>query len=150
MAKLPHLDEWNRDRHRIAQQYDRHLAPLKDLGISPLRNDSDSGHVYHLYVIKVADTCRLDRDVLQMLLGDHGVHSGIHYPLPCHLQPAFLPLGYQEGQFPHAESLCQSILSLPMYPGLTDTQIHYVIDVLKSVLQPKTAALPVQRTLLAG
>lgn len=150
MAKLPHLDTWNGDRRHIAQQYDQLLAPLKEDGISPLRNDSANGHVYHLYVIKVADTSRLDRDVLQMLLADHGIHSGIHYPIPCHLQPAFLSLGYKEGRFRHAESLCQSILSLPMYPGLTDKQIQYVADVLRSIAHPTTNPVPIQQHLLTG
>lgn len=150
MAKLPHLDDWNSDRRRIAQHYDQLLMPLKKDGITPLRNDSDNGHVYHLYVINVADTCRLDRDVLQMLLADHGVNSGIHYPLPCHLQPAFLSLGYTEGRFPYAEALCQNILSLPMYPGLTNEQIQYVVDVLYGVINPTPSHLPVAPSLLAG
>lgn len=150
MAKLPHLDIWNGDRRHIAQQYDQLLAPLKEDGISPLRNDSANGHVYHLYVIKVADTSRLDRDVLQMLLADHGIHSGIHYPIPCHLQPAFLSLGYKAGRFRHAESLCQSILSLPMYPGLTDKQIQSVADVLRSIAHPTTNPVPIQQHLLTG
>ncbi|MEM9213284.1 MAG: DegT/DnrJ/EryC1/StrS family aminotransferase [Cyanobacteria bacterium P01_F01_bin.150] len=150
MAKLPHLDAWNSDRRRIAQQYDQLLAPLKDHGICPLRNDSANGHVYHLYVVAIADTCRLDRDVLHEHLGNHGVHSGIHYPLPCHLQPAFLSLGYKEGNLPNAERLCQSILSLPMYPGLTNKQIQYVADILHSALHPSASEITMPHPLLAG
>lgn len=150
MTKLPYLEGWNDDRQRIAQYYNQSLAPLKDYGIRPLRNDADNGHVYHLYVIKVADTCRLDRDILQNLLNEHNIHSGIHYPLPCHLQPAFLPLGYKEGSFPHAEELCQSILSLPMYPGLTKEQIESVSDVLHSLIASSDSTWQIQQSLLAS
>ncbi|HEY9659230.1 MAG TPA: DegT/DnrJ/EryC1/StrS family aminotransferase, partial [Allocoleopsis sp.] len=66
---------------------------------------------------------------------------GIHYPIPCHMQPAFKHLGYKVGNFPYAESLSREILSLPMFPGLTDDQIHQVVSTLKMLLtsaQPQT------------
>ena len=141
MAKLPYLDTWNRDRHHLAHLYDTLLAPLRPYGITSLHNDVGQGHVYHLYVIRVEETCRLDRDLLHALLAEQGIQCGIHYPLPCHLQPAFLHLGYGEGHFPHAERLCQSIVSLPLYPGLTEAQVRYVIATLKHLLttSPQTS-----------
>ncbi|WP_109012202.1 DegT/DnrJ/EryC1/StrS family aminotransferase [Nostoc commune] len=125
--KLPYLSQWNRARLTIAQQYDKELAPLANAGIIPIENQSDTGHVYHLYVIRVDDSCPIERQQLQEKLTAVGIQTGIHYPIPCHLQPAFTNLGYQPGDFPQAEKLSKEILSLPMYPGLTSSQIKEVI-----------------------
>ena len=139
--KLPHLDEWNRDRNRLAAYYDKQLSALVDSGIVPMQNQSGSGHVYHLYVVRVLPSCPVDRTVLQLELSSRDIQSGIHYPVPCHLQPAFQSLGYQLGQFPVAEQLSQEILSLPMYPGLTTTQIDRVVTAIQQLLQ-RPASLP--------
>jgi dTDP-4-amino-4,6-dideoxygalactose transaminase len=125
--KLPHLPQWNGDRLTIAQEYDRELALLADVGIIPIKNQSGAGHVYHLYVIRVDDSCPRERQQLQEQLTAAGIQTGIHYPIPCHLQPAFTYLGYQPGDFPEAEKLCKQILSLPMYPGLSSSQIKEVV-----------------------
>ncbi|MFN6463084.1 MAG: DegT/DnrJ/EryC1/StrS family aminotransferase [Nostoc sp. DedVER02] len=125
--KLPHLPQWNRDRLTIAQQYDSELAPLANTGIIPIQNQSDTGHVYHLYVIKIDDSCPIERQQLQEKLTTVGIQTGIHYPIPCHLQPALTNLGYQPGDFPQAEKLSQQILSLPMYPGLSSSQVKEVV-----------------------
>lgn len=132
--KLPHLDQWNCDRNRLAAYYDERLATLADYGIVPMQNQSGRGHVYHLYVIRVLPTCPVDRTVLQLELSSQDIQSGIHYPVPCHLQPAFQSLGYELGQFPIAEQLSQEILSLPMYPGLTTARIDRVITVIRQLL----------------
>ncbi|MBD2211435.1 DegT/DnrJ/EryC1/StrS aminotransferase family protein [Nostoc linckia FACHB-104] len=134
LTKLPHLQNWNCDRNSIAQQYDQELLPLASAGILPIKNDSDIGHVYHLYVIKVDDSCPLSREQIQEQLAAHGIQTGIHYPIPCHLQPAFTNLGYQEGDFPQAEKLAKQILSLPMYPGLSSSQIKEVVAVISSII----------------
>lgn len=134
-VKLPYLADWNRDRYQIAQQYDALLEPLRSKGIVPIENQSASGHIYHLYVVRVNESCPVDRQSLQQELAAQGVQSGIHYPIPCHLQPAFRHLEYHVGDFPHAETLCQDILSLPMYPGLSNTQIHQVVAVLDSLVR---------------
>ncbi|MBH8572509.1 DegT/DnrJ/EryC1/StrS family aminotransferase [Nostocaceae cyanobacterium CENA369] len=126
LEKLPYLPEWNRDRLTIAQQYDDELAPLAASGIMPVQNQSGSGHVYHLYVIKVNESCMSERQQIQDKLTAEGIQTGIHYPIPCHLQPAFTYLGYQQGDFPHSEKLAKEILSLPMYPGLSSSQIKEV------------------------
>ncbi|MFN6500137.1 MAG: DegT/DnrJ/EryC1/StrS family aminotransferase [Nostoc sp. DedQUE01] len=125
--KLPHLPEWNRERLTIAQEYDDELAPLATAGIIPMENQSGTGHVYHLYVIKVDDSCPIERQQLQEQLTAAGIQTGIHYPIPCHLQPALAYLGYQPGDFPQAEKLSKQILSLPMYPGLSSSQIKEVV-----------------------
>ncbi|MEG4031735.1 MULTISPECIES: DegT/DnrJ/EryC1/StrS family aminotransferase [unclassified Microcoleus] len=132
-VKLPYLEKWNRDRTAAAQHYNTLLEPLKHKGIVPIANHSSSGHIYHLYVIKITEESslakpskRIDRNTLQEKLGQHGIQTGIHYPIPCHLQPAYQNLG-NRGDFPHAETLCEQILSLPMYPGLSNTQIEQVV-----------------------
>ncbi|MEG3980149.1 DegT/DnrJ/EryC1/StrS family aminotransferase [Microcoleus sp. T3B2] len=125
-VKLPYLEKWNRDRTDAAQHYNTLLAPLKHKGIIPIANHSSNGHIYHLYVIQITEESSIDRNTLQEKLAQHGIQTGIHYPLPCHLQPAYQNLG-NRGDFPHAETLCQQILSLPMYPGLSNTQIEQVV-----------------------
>lgn len=135
--KLPHLASWNASRLQTAQQYDRELAPLKSLGIIPMQNQSGDGHVYHLYVIKVEDSCPLQREEIQEKLAAMGIQTGIHYPIPCHLQPAFKDLGYEIGDFPHSEKLAKQILSLPMYPGLTNNQVNTVATAIASVVSER-------------
>ncbi|MCC3416709.1 MAG: DegT/DnrJ/EryC1/StrS aminotransferase family protein [Microcoleus sp. PH2017_29_MFU_D_A] len=138
--KLPYLEKWNRDRTDAAQYYNTLLEPLKPKGIVPIANHSGTGHIYHLYVIQITDksplrkpsptgatpTKRIARNTLQEHLTREGIQTGIHYPVPCHLQPAYQNLG-NPGDFPHTETLCEQILSLPMYPGLSNTQIEQVV-----------------------
>lgn len=133
-VKLPHLEDWNNDRNFAAEQYDTWLLPLREQGILPIENQCENGHVYHLYVLRVTEECVVDRDTLQAKLSELSVQTGIHYPIPCHLQPAYKHLGYSEGDFPMAEMLSRQILSLPMYPGLSNDQVNYVVASIKSVL----------------
>lgn len=126
-VKLPYLSDWNRDRYRVAQHYDTLLEPLAEFGIFPIENHSSQGHVYHLYVVRVTELCPVDRQTLQVKLDKIGIQTGIHYPIPCHLQPAFKQLGYQVGEFPYAEALCQEALSLPMFPGMSNEQVDQVV-----------------------
>jgi len=142
-AKLPHLQGWNDSRYLLAQRYDQQLKELSNYGIAPLVNHCGKGHVYHLYVIRVEASCRLTRDQLQAKLGEQNIQTGIHYPIPCHLQPAFNYLGYQEGAFPHSEELAQQVLSLPMYPGLSENHVARVVDVLGSCIKTQTPVLAV-------
>jgi dTDP-4-amino-4,6-dideoxygalactose transaminase len=125
-VKLPHLEKWNRDRTLAAQHYNTLLEPLKHKGIVPIANHSSSGHIYHIYAIQITEKSPINRNTLQQKLAGEGIETGIHYPVPCHLQPAYQNLG-NPGDFPHAETLCQQILSLPMYPGLSNTQIEQVV-----------------------
>ena len=133
-VKLPYLPIWNCDRNRIAQRYDALFEPLRSQGIIPIQNQSGSGHVYHLYVIRVTEACPLSGETLQAELAKQGIQTGIHYPIPCHLQPAFQQLGYQAGDFPKAEALCQQILSLPMFPGLKDDCIDRVVETISTLI----------------
>lgn len=138
-VKLPHLGIWNQTRYEIAEQYNILLSPLRDRGLVPLQNQAETGHVYHLYTMRVItgddlNAAPVDRATLQDRLTAAGVETGIHYPLPCHLQPAFAGLGYRAGDFPVAELMSQELLSLPMYPGLTDDQIAQVVDALTQAL----------------
>ncbi len=139
--KLPYLPKWNSDRLNIAQQYDLELKPLLSAGIIPMQNHSGRGHVYHLYVIKVDDSCTQKRQQIQEQLTAAGIQTGIHYPIPCHLQPAFTNLGYQVGDFPQAERLANQILSLPMYPGLSNSQIREVVTAIASTLSSEQQQL---------
>lgn len=145
-VKLPHLKSWNRDRYHIAEHYNALLKPLGARGIAPIQNHSGKGHVYHLYVVRAYQStlhertnCPVSREHLQQQLEAQGIQTGIHYPLPCHLQPAFKHLGYRPGDFPIAEILCQEIFSLPMYPGLTKTQVIQVVGAIEEILATQSS-----------
>ncbi len=145
-VKLPHLHSWNRDRAQIAEQYNALLKPLHSRGFVPIQNQSGKGHVYHLYVMRLlkSEQGLIDRETLQERLEAQGIQTGIHYPLPCHLQPAFKKLGYREGDFPVSESLCQEIVSLPMFPGLTEAQVIQVVGAIEeSLATPVVVKVPV-------
>ncbi len=133
-TKLPHLAEWNQWRNHAGSLYDGALAPLQSKGILPMLNQSSTRHVYHLYVIHVTNDCPIDRNILHEQLNNQGIQTGIHYPIPCHLQPGYQNLGYHQGDFPHAEMLCEQILSLPMYPGISESQIEQVVTAIALAL----------------
>jgi dTDP-4-amino-4,6-dideoxygalactose transaminase len=118
--KLRYLDDWNARRAEHARLYDKLLANAP-VTIPPIAGAVS--HVYHLYVIRVQN-----RDALRAHLAQHGIASGIHYPVPIHLQEAYRHLGYGRGSFPITEKVADDILSLPMYPELTVEQITYVAE----------------------
>ena len=123
--KLPHLNEWVESRRRIASLYNQLLAninlvtPVEPLGCE---------HVYHLYVVRSQN-----RDALQAYLKEQGIGTSIHYPDPVHLQPFFAQGADRRGQFPVAEQICNEILSLPMYPDMTEEQVEIVASKLRSM-----------------
>ncbi|MGA9945029.1 MAG: DegT/DnrJ/EryC1/StrS family aminotransferase [Candidatus Cybelea sp.] len=123
-VKLRHLDEWNEARRRHAAAYD---ARLSKIGIRPPPCLSAEGHVYHLYVIEVEH-----RDAVAAALHERGVATGIHYPIPIHLQPAYADMQLGRGAFPRTERSAGRILSLPMFPELTEEQIEAVSGALAS------------------
>lgn len=133
-VKLPYLSRWNQKRNTAAQYYDLCLEHLQEKGIVPILNQCATRHVYHLYVIKLAKSAG-DRNNIQQKLAIRGIQTGIHYPVPCHLQPAYQFLGYRQGDFPFAEALSEVILSLPMYPGLANNQVEFVCDSLATICQ---------------
>jgi dTDP-4-amino-4,6-dideoxygalactose transaminase len=120
-AKLPHLAEWNTQRRALAAEYNRLLA--SDGAIIVPFEPSWSRAVYHLYVIRTND-----RDDLMNHLKNAGIGTGLHYPVPLHLQKAYASLKYSQGDFPVAESAATEILSLPMFPQLTAGQQQRIVD----------------------
>ena len=117
-VKLGHLDRWNRLRREHAALYNELLAGS---GLLLPREMPYAEHVYHLYVVRAEG-----RDALQGELAAAGVQTGIHYPIPIHLQPAYASLGHQAGDFPEAERQARAVLSLPMFPELTENQLMHV------------------------
>jgi len=120
-TKLAHLSEWVRKRREIAQRYSGLLSGLNGL-VTPFQHPNVA-HAYHLYVIRAKR-----RDRLGEWLAQEGIATGIHYPLPLHLQPAYGWMRHCEGDFPVAEIAAQEVLSLPMYPELEDSQIEEVVN----------------------
>lgn len=120
-VKLPHLDKWNEARRTIAKRY---LAETNNPLIKlPLPTSVDYEHVYHVFVI------RCDRrDELEQYLADKGIGTVKHYPIPMHLQKAYEELHIAEGGLPIAEEISKTVLSIPMYYGMTDEEVNYVID----------------------
>ncbi len=123
--KLPHLENWNSQRRAHAAYYTQALAEL-DTVITPTVADYAT-HVFHLYVLRVQQ-----RDELLKYLKERGIGVGIHYPVPCHLQPAVQALGYGVGDLPATEEVAASILSLPMYPELTTDQADDVVAAIRA------------------
>ncbi len=134
-VKLPHLPAWNQQRNQAAQYYDLLLQPLKEEDIFPITNLTGTGHVYHLYILRLNSHLADKREQIQQQMAEKGIQTGIHYPIPCHLQPAYKYLGYQVGDFPVGETLCESILSLPMYAGITQPQIELVVEELSRIIK---------------
>jgi dTDP-4-amino-4,6-dideoxygalactose transaminase len=127
--KLKHLDEWNEQRRRNAAYYKN---ALKDLDVVTPVEALENRHVYHLYVIRTQQ-----RDSLRTYLNELGIGTGIHYPVPIHLQRACANLGYLPGSLPVTERIVNEILSLPMYPELNDEQIELVSNSIHESLERK-------------
>ena len=123
-VKLRHLESWTEGRRAAAARYDELLAGSDYPTPAALEHNR---HVYHVYAIRTSD-----RQALQESLQAQEVQTGIHYPTPVHLLPAYEDLGYQRGQFPHAEAAADEVLSLPMFPEITEEQTSKVADALLS------------------
>lgn len=123
-VKLKYLEAWTEKRRQNAKLYHHRLEGVGDI-VLPAEMPY-AKHVYHHYVIQ---TTR--RDALQKWLSSNGISTGLHYPIPLHLQKCFNHLGYHKGQFPVAEQLSERCLSLPMYPELANSQIEYVVACIK-------------------
>ncbi|HEV3470435.1 MAG TPA: DegT/DnrJ/EryC1/StrS family aminotransferase [Pyrinomonadaceae bacterium] len=129
-VKLRHLERWNALRRAHAARYRELLADLERAGALRLpREAAGEEHAYHLFVIQSEA-----RDELQKHLHEAGVQTGIHYPVPVHLQPAYAALGHREGDFPEAERQARRVLSLPMYAELTYAQLGRVADAIESAV----------------
>jgi len=125
-VKLRYLDSWTEARRANAALYDELLA---NLGVKTPTVMPYSHHVYHIYALRSHK-----RDWLQQMLNEQGIQTGIHYPIPVHLQPAYSDLGYKLGDFPHSELAAKEVFSLPMYAELKASQIETVVKTFARVL----------------
>jgi dTDP-4-amino-4,6-dideoxygalactose transaminase len=123
-VKLRHLDRWTESRRAIVAKYNELLA---DSGVERPEEMPWAQHVYHVYTLRTDD-----RDGLQQALQSAGIQTGIHYPVPVHLQPAYANLGYARGDFPQSEKAAAEVLSLPLYPEMTDAQVQAVCQVVQA------------------
>jgi dTDP-4-amino-4,6-dideoxygalactose transaminase len=133
-VKLRHLANWNESRRSHAHRYHELLAEAKDAIVTPVEAPWTKG-VYHLYVVRV-----LDREALQAYLAEAGIGTGIHYPIPLHLQKAYQHLSYKKGDFLVTERVAAEILSLPMFPQLSSTQQDLVVAMVKQFVGARLIA----------
>ena len=124
-VKLKYLDKWTDGRRRAASKYRELLSGVSEV-VLPVELPY-AKHVYHLFVLRAKR-----RDDLMKFLNEKGVSTGLHYPVPLHLQQCFKHLGYKKGDFPVTEELAENCISLPMFPELTDEQIGYVCEQVKA------------------
>jgi dTDP-4-amino-4,6-dideoxygalactose transaminase len=120
LRKLPRLHGWNEERRAIAAAFTERLAGVGDLRLPPVPEGSEP--VWHIYAVRTADP-----DRLAGFLRERGIGTGRHYPDPVHLSPAYAWLGHRKGEFPVAEALAAEVLSLPMFPGMTEEQVDAVV-----------------------
>ena len=123
--KLKYLQEWTKQRQEIAAQYDQLLQGIGDL-VLPVTLDKAT-HVYHLYVIRTQH-----REGLQQYLTEQGIGTLIHYPVPPHLQQAYQDLGYKKGDFPLAETIADTCLSLPLWPGMSIDEVTTTVAAIEN------------------
>lgn len=124
-VKLPHLMQWTEERIKIAEQYNQQLHGVGDLVLPVVA--PNASHVYHLYVVRTEK-----REQLQQHLTNAGIGSLIHYPVPPHLQQAYTSLNYKKGDFPIAEEIAETCLSLPLWPGMTTEEVTSVCNTIKT------------------
>jgi dTDP-4-amino-4,6-dideoxygalactose transaminase len=127
-VKLTKLDEWNERRRRAAQWYRERLAGDERIAL-PVEPEGRT-HVYHLFVVRLPD-----REQVRRELAEHGIEVGLHYPIPLHLQAAYRDMGWRQGDFPESERVAATILSLPMFPHITEDQVDYVCSTLRAYLE---------------
>jgi len=122
-VKLPYMEQWNAARQKHARFYREHLQGVVE---AVPQTQAGGTHTYCYYVVQVDE-----RDCVRQRLEQEGIATGIHYPVPVHLQPACAQYGYTHGKLPVTEALAHRILSLPMYPELTDEQLQAIVNALK-------------------
>ena len=130
-VKLEKLNTWNERRAEIAQKYFEGLRDIEDLVLPVIAKTCTS--VWHLFVLR-SDK----RDELAIHLKKHGVATAIHYPIPPHLQKAYVHLGLKKGVFPIAEMLAETMLSLPIYPEIRNDQVDHIIDTIRNFYHQNT------------
>jgi len=130
-VQLKYLDKWNEKRREIAKKYIEKLEDVGDIILPPEQN-SQYIPVWHLFVIRTKH-----RDDLKKILEKKEIQCGIHYPLPVHLQPPYLEMGYKEERYPEAERWAKEVLSIPMHPELAEEEIEYVVSNISVFFQEK-------------
>jgi dTDP-4-amino-4,6-dideoxygalactose transaminase len=133
-VKLKHLDDWNALRRKHAAVYARELA---DSGLRLLKELPDTKPVHHIFPLFTAQ-----RDELREHLQKAGISTGLHYPIPVHLQPAFRHLGYKQGELPETERACEEVLSLPIYPELADEAVLSIVDSVQQFCRKSQVVCP--------
>ena len=133
-VKLQHLTRWNEQRRRSADCYNELFAPMAGSVAVPYQ-PSWSKPVHHLYIIRTQY-----RNELQQHLTEAGIGTGIHYPIPVHLQAAYAPLGWKRGDFPVAEEAAEQILSLPMFAGLRSADQHRIVEAVSEFASVRSAS----------
>lgn len=131
-VKLPYLEGWTEARRSRAALYERLLAGS---GVRTPETPSWNRHVYHVYAVRTPR-----RDHVRQVLSDRGIQTGIHYPIPVHLQPAYRDLGYDAGDLPVSEAVAAEVLSLPIFPEMTDVQVETVAASVREALRMEGAA----------
>ena len=129
-VKLRHLEAWTEARRSRAAAYD---AALAGSSIAAPVQQPNRRHVYHIYAVR-----HRERNALQRALGERGIQTGLHYPIPVHMQPAHSDLGYAEGQFPHSEAAAREVLSLPLYPEMSFEQVAEVAGAVRELTETVT------------
>ena len=129
-VKLKYLNEWNELRRDKAKLYNKLLEGVKGIVLPQIGDDGTYKSVFHLYVIRTKD-----RDKLRDFLQSKGISSGVHYEIPIHLQEAYKELGLKEGDYPITEECMSEIISLPIFPELTEEQIKYVCESIKEFME---------------
>jgi len=132
-VKLRHLEKWTEARRSVVRQYNELLA---DSDLHTPKEMPWGRHVYHVYTLRSDD-----RDGLQAALTAEGIQTGIHYPIPVHLQPAYADLGYEPGTFPQSEEAAKQVLSLPLYPELSTQTVTQIAEVVRKAVGRKTPAV---------
>ena len=121
-VKLRHLEKWTEARRSHAARY---RALLADTGLGLPAETPGTRHVYHVYAVRTRE-----REALMKRLNEQGIQTGIHYPVPVHLQPAYADSAWGRGSFPHSECAADEVLSLPMFPEMTEEHIQAVSQAL--------------------
>ena len=135
-VKMKHLESWTEGRRKAAELYSKYLAYTEGIKL-PVEMDY-AKHVHHLFVIQINNN---KRDKLVRHLADNGISTGLHYPVPLHLQKCFQHLGYSKGDFPVSETLAENGLSLPMYPELNEEKIQYICGNIKEFMKQELASV---------
>ena len=128
-VKLRYLEDWTEARRAHASQYGQLLADTP-FGLPSER--SGSRHVYHIYPVRTQE-----REAVMKALAEQGIQTGIHYPTPCHLQPAYRDDAFPPGSFPHAERAAAEVMSLPMFPEMTEQQVEVVAHALQGIARAR-------------